>query len=169
MAVVTLKGSPSGTIGALPEVGAPAPDFVLTAADLTDVSLADVAGSVTIVNIVPSLDTGVCAASARRFDKEVAARDGVVCLNVSRDLPFAQTRFCKTEGTDAIVTLSSMRDDAFGRDWGCVIVEGPFSGLLSRAVVVLDGANVVRYTQQVPEIAQEPDYEAVLSAVDSIR
>lgn len=165
MAEITLKGNPIHTIGALPQAGAPAPDFKLTRADLSDVSLADFAGRKLVLNIVPSLDTGVCAASARRFNEEAAALPGVAILTVSNDLPFAQARFCEAEGIGAVVMLSQLRDRAFGKAYGVEIVDGPLAGLLARAVVVLDARHRVAHAQLVPEIAQEPDYAAALKAV----
>ncbi|MEX2442054.1 MAG: thiol peroxidase [Alkalispirochaeta sp.] len=168
MADITLKGTPIHTTGSLPAVGSIAPDFVLTKTDKTDVSLADFAGKKKILNIVPSLDTGVCAASARRFDKEVGGMDDTVCLTISADLPFAAQRFCQAEGVDNVITLSEMRDRAFGRDYGCEIADGPMAGILSRAVLVLDADNTIVYQEQVPEIAQEPDYDKALKAVHSI-
>lgn len=168
MASITLKGNPVHTVGELPAVGSKAPDFRLTAADLSDVSLASFAGKKKILNIVPSLDTGTCAASARRFDREIASISDVVCLTISADLPFASSRFCEAEGIDNVVTLSEMRDKAFGKDYGCEFSDGPLAGILSRAVVVLDTDNTVRYTQQVSEITAEPDYDAALSAVRSL-
>lgn len=164
MATITFKGNQVHTVGELPKVGTRAPDFKLTRGDLSDVSLADFAGKVKILNIVPSLDTSVCALSAKRFDAEVKKLGGTVVLNVSRDLPFAQSRFCKAEGVDTVVPLSELRDRAFGAAYGASMKDGPLAGLLSRAVVVLDGGDKVVYAQQVPEIAQEPDYEAALEA-----
>jgi len=164
MAKITLKGVPVNTIGALPEVGTLAPDFKLTKSDLTDVSLKNFDGKVKILSIVPSLDTGVCATSARTFNKAAASLGDVVILTVSRDLPFAQKRFCEAEGIDAVVTLSELRSRNFGKDYGVEIIDGPMAGLLSRAVVVLNRENEVVYTQQVPEIGQEPDYEKALTA-----
>lgn len=165
MAHITLGGSPIETSGTLPAIGSKVVDFVLTKDDLSDVSLADFAGKKKIVNIVPSLDTGVCAASARRFDHEVSEMTDTVLLTVSNDLPFAMARFCKAEGLTNVVSLSQMRDRSFGKNWGVSITTGPLSGLLSRAVVVLDKNNVVLYTEQVPEIKQEPDYAKVLEAL----
>jgi len=165
MAKITLGGSPIDTCGTLPAVGSKAPDFVLTREDLSDVSLKDFAGKKKIINIVPSLDTGVCAASARRFDHEIANLSDAVLLTVSNDLPFAMSRFCKAEGLTNIISLSQLRTRAFGRDWGVEITTGPLAGLLSRAVVVLDVDNTVLYAEQVPEIKQEPDYEKALAAV----
>ncbi len=165
MAKITLQGNEINTIGELPKVGSKLPAFKLTKGDLSDVSLADFAGKKLIFNIVPSLDTGVCAASAKRFEAEVQKLVDTVVLTVSNDLPFAQDRFCKAEDITNVVTLSQLRDRAFGRDFGVEIVDGPLAGLLSRAVVVADKAGNVIYTQQVPEIVQEPDYTAVLDAI----
>jgi thiol peroxidase len=168
MAKITLGGLPIETSGSLPAVGSKAPDFLLTKEDLSDVTLASFAGKKKIINIVPSLDTGVCAASARRFDREVAARQDTVLLTVSADLPFAQARFCKIEGLTNIIGLSELRNREFGKSWGASIISGPLSGLLSRAVVILDANNTVVYTEQVPEIKSEPDYKAALAALDAI-
>ncbi|SIP97594.1 thiol peroxidase (atypical 2-Cys peroxiredoxin) [Alkalispirochaeta americana] len=165
MATITFKGNPTTTSGVLPAPGTEAPDFCLTDETLQDKTLGDFAGRKKILNIVPSLDTGVCAASARKFDKEMAKRPQAVCLTISRDLPFAATRFCKTEGVSNVITLSDLRDHSFGRDYGCEILDGPFAGLLSRALVVLDEENRVIYCEQVPEIAQEPDYRKALQAL----
>lgn len=164
MATITLRGNPIHTSGSLPEKGQKAPNFTLTRADLKDVSLADFAGKRKIVNIVPSLDTGVCAASARRFNQEASALGNAVVLTVSRDLPFAMKRFCEAEGIKDVVPLSELRSLAFGNDWGVAITDGPMAGLLSRAVVVLDADDRVVYTEQVPEITQEPNYAAALAA-----
>ena len=165
MATITFKGNPIRTAGSLPAAGKAAPAFSLTGADLADVGLEKFAGKKKILNIVPSLDTGVCQASARRFNQEVAALGDTVLLNISADLPFAAKRFCESEGLKNVVTLSCFRSPAFGRDYGATIAEGPLAGLLSRAVVVLDAQNRVVHAQQVPEIAQEPDYAAALAAV----
>jgi len=164
MAKITLKGNVIHTVGELPAVGSKAPDFKLTRGDLSDASLADFAGKVKILNIVPSLDTSTCALSAKRFNKDVKALDGTVVLNVSRDLPFAQARFCKAEGVDVVVPLSALRDLSFGQDYGVAISDGPMAGLLSRAVVVVGKDDRVAYVQQVPEIADEPDYQSALKA-----
>ena len=168
MAEIMLKGKKIHTAGALPAVGAPAPDFKLTKGDLSDVSLGDFAGKKLLLNIVPSVDTGVCAASARRFNTEAIALPGTVVLTISNDLPFAQGRFCEVEGLKNVVMLSQLRDRAFGRAWGAEIVDGPLAGLLSRAVVVLDAGRKVVYTEQVPDIAQEPDYGKALAAVKAL-
>lgn len=164
MATIMLKGNPIQTIGTLPSKGTTAPDFRLTKADLSDVSLRDFRGSAKILNIVPSLDTGVCAASARAFNKAAASLGDVVILTISRDLPFAQMRFCEAEGIDKVITLSELRARDFGNAYGVEITTGPMAGLLSRAVIVLDRNNIVVYTEQVPEIAQEPNYHAALEA-----
>jgi thiol peroxidase len=164
MANITLKGNAIHTEGELPKVGARAPDFKLTQADLKDASLESFEGKKKILNIVPSLDTAVCATSTRRFNQEGGKLPNTVVLVISDDLPFAQKRFCTTEGLANVVTLSEMRSREFGRDYGVRIVDGPMAGLLSRAVVVLDERNHVVYTEQVPEIAQEPDYDKALAA-----
>ncbi len=164
MATIALHGKPLHTVGSLPAIGTTAPDFTLTTSGLEDVRLSDFKGKVKILSIVPSLDTGTCAASARRFDKEAGTLPDTVVLNVSRDLPFAADRFCKAEGLDHIATLSEMRGRSFGKDWGVEMTDGPLAGLLSRAVVVLDRNDKVVYTQQVPEVSQEPDYAPVLKA-----
>lgn len=168
MATITLKGNPIHTIGNLPAKGTASPDFRLTGGDLADVSLASFSGKKKILNIVPSLDTGICQMSARRFNAEAGKLADTVILNISADLPFAQKRFCDSEKLSHIVNLSTMRAPSFGKDFGVVIVDGPLAGLMSRCVIVLDRDNRVAYTQQVPEIAQEPDYEAVLKALSSL-
>jgi len=168
MAKITLGGNPVETSGTLPLVGTKAPPFTLTREDLSDVTLADFSGKNKIVNIVPSLDTGICATSARKFDHEIAKRKDAVLLTVSCDLPFAMSRFCKAEGLENIVSLSQMRDRNFGKDWGVAMSSGPLAGILSRAVVVLDAEDTVVYAEQVPEIKREPDYGAALAALDGI-
>lgn len=168
MARITFKGAPISTVGDLPRVGSAAPDFSLVDGSLQDRRLSDYAGKILILNIVPSLDTSVCALSAKRFDAEIGKHPGATALTISCDLPFAQGRFCKAEGVSNVITLSQMRDRSFGKDYGAEILDGPLAGLLSRAVMVLDDKGIVRYAQQVPEIAQEPDYAAALSAVMSI-
>lgn len=166
MAEITLKGNPIHTNGELPAVGSVAPDFRLTTKDLEDVGLDGFAGKRKIVSIVPSLDTGVCAESTKKFNGLVANRDDVVVLVVSADLPFAQTRFCGAEGLDRVHTLSMMRSKNFGKDYGVLVQDGPLAGITARAVVVLDADNRVLYTQLVPEIGQEPDYDAAFAALD---
>lgn len=164
MATVTFKGSPVHTRGQLPAVGTRAPDFLLTRGDLVDVRLADFKGKRKILNIVHSLDTGTCAASARRFNQEASRLPGVVILTISADLPFAQKRFCEAEGIDRVTPLSQMRNRDFGVAYGVELVDGPLAGLLARSVVVVDENDVVVHAQQVPEISLEPDYAAVLAA-----
>jgi thioredoxin-dependent peroxiredoxin len=165
MATITLQGNPIHTAGELPKAGAKAPDFNLTRGDLQDVTLKEFEGKKKLLNIVPSLDTGVCAASARRFNQEAAKVPGAVILTISCDLPFAQKRFCEAEGIQAVVPLSELRARKFGEDYGVRIVDGPLAGLLSRAIVVVDEKDKVVYAEQVPEIAQEPDYEKALAAL----
>lgn len=163
MAQITLKGKPVNTIGSLPEVGSPAPDFKLTTGDLQDVSLADYQGKKKILSIVTSLDTGTCAASAKTFENRAHTLPNTVIITISLDLPFAQQRFCQAEGVDNVVTLSAFRSPSFGRDYGVQMIDGPLKGLFSRAVVVLDEDNRVIYTEQVPENGQEPDYDTAVS------
>ena len=165
MSKVTFKGNPVETSGTLPALGAAAPDFSLTNGELQDVGLKAFAGKRKILNIVPSLDTGVCAKSARTFNAEVATMADVVLLNISADLPFAAKRFCDAEGLTRVVTLSTFRSPAFGKAYGAQIVAGPLAGLMSRAVVVLDAQDKVIYAQLVPEITTEPDYAAVVKAL----
>jgi thiol peroxidase len=165
MATVTLKGKPFKTIGELPAVGSKAPAFTLTNAALEDVGLDAFAGKKKVLNIVPSLDTPVCATSTRTFNQKAAGKKDTVVLVISADLPFAQKRFCSAEGIDGVVTLSMIRGKNFAKDYGVLITEGPLAGLCSRAVVVLDASNKVVYTEQVPEIAQEPDYDKALAAL----
>lgn len=165
MATITYKGTPVHTFGELPAQGSKAPDFTLTKNDFTDVSLKDFAGKKKIINIVLSLDTGTCSASATRFEGEVEKLGNTVVLTVSRDLPYASRRFCEAAGVSSVLTLSALRDESFGKDYGVLMIDGPRAGLLSRAIVVLNEEDEVVYTEQVPEIAQEPDYEKALAAV----
>ena len=165
MALITFKGNPIQTSGELPDEGATAPDFKLTKTDLSDVSLKDFAGKKKILNITPSLDTGVCATSAQKFNEAVSKLTGVVLLNVSADLPFAAGRFCESHHLQNVVALSTFRSPDFAKAYGVAIVDGPLAGLTARAVVVLDAQNKVLHAELVPEIAQEPDYAAALAAV----
>ena len=165
MATVTLKGNSTHTLGELPAEGGSAPDFRLVRGDLSEATLGDYAGKRKVINIVPSLDTPVCAAQARHFNEAAAALDDTVVLVISGDLPFAQSRFCSTEGIDNLEMLSAFRSPEFGREWGIGIADGPLAGLTARAVVVADENDRIVYTQLVPEIGQEPDYEAVLGAL----
>lgn len=166
MAKVTLKGNPITTIGALPALGSKIPGFKLTAGDLSDKTAADFAGKKLVLNIFPSIDTGTCAASVRRFNSEASKLgDDVVVLCISRDLPFAQGRFCGAEGLENVINLSSMKDESFGKDFGVKFTDGPLEGLLSRSVIITDADGVVKYTQQVAETTEEPDYEPALAAL----
>ena len=165
MADITLHDNPIKTIGTLPETSSKAPDFKLTKADLSDASLKDFTGKRLVLNIFPSIDTGVCATAVRRFNAEAEKLKNTAVLCISADLPFAQARFCGAEGLDRVINLSAMRDRKFGEDYGVTIIDGPLAGLFSRAVVILDENGTVRYTEQVPEITQEPDYEAALQVL----
>ena len=160
---VTLGGNPISVAGNFPKVGDTAPDFKLVSGDLSEVSLSDFAGKKKLLNIVPSLDTGVCAMSTKKFND--AAVDGVATLVISADLPFAQGRFCGAEGTTNVVTLSTMRGAEFKRNYGVDITDGPLAGVTARAVVVLDEHNKVLYSELVSEIKNEPNYEAALAAL----
>jgi thiol peroxidase len=166
MATVTLKGNPISIHGELPAVGDTIPGFTLVRGDLSSASLDDYAGKRKIINIVPSLDTPVCAAQARHFNEAAASIDNAIVLVISADLPFAQQRFCSTEGIDNLEALSTFRSPEFGRDWGIRLTEGPLEGLNARAVVVTDDTDRVVHSQLVPEIGQEPDYDAALAALD---
>jgi thioredoxin-dependent peroxiredoxin len=165
MADITFKGNPVHTNGSLPKVGDKAPDFRLVDAGLGEKTLADFAGKKKVLTINPSYDTGVCQASARKFHARVGDRDGVALLVISADLPFAQKRFCTTEGIDGAVSLSSFRA-TFARDYGVEMVDGPLKGLTARAVVVLDENDVVKHAELVPEIGTEPDFDAALATLD---
>jgi len=165
MASVTLHGDPIRISGELPAVGSRAPDFNLIDTALNERTLAEFSGLRKVVNIVPSLDTPVCAAQARRFDQEAAALDNTRVLVVSADLPFAQARFCSTECTDDILPLSTVRSTDFGRAYGVLLEEGPLAGICARAVVVLDSDDTVLHAELVPEISEEPDYDAALAAL----
>lgn len=162
MANITMKGNPIKTIGSLPQVGSKAPDFLLTAQDLSDTDLKKFQGKIKILNIVPSLDTSVCSTSAKKFHNFLKDKDNVVLVNISMDLPFAQSRFCKAEGLKSEEFLSAFRS-SFPKDYGVLITDGPIKGLCSRGVVVLDKDNKIIYTEQVPEIGQEPDYNKVMA------
>lgn len=164
MATITLKGSAIHTTGDLPKKGSQAPQFKLVRTDLSEVTLANFSGKKKVLNIFPSVDTGVCAASVRKFNKDAAGLSNVVVLNISMDLPFALQRFCGAEGIKNAEGLSAFRS-SFANEYGLKIADGPLAGLCSRAVVVLDEENRVLYTEQVPEIATEPNYEAALKTL----
>lgn len=165
MANITLSGNLIHTFGNLPATGSKAPDFKLVKSDLSVANLKDFEGKKLVLNIFPSLDTGICAASVRHFNAAASKLENTVVLCISKDLPFAHNRFCVAEGLNNVITASDFREGSFGKDYGVVIIDGPFEGLLSRAVLVLDEKGIVKYTEQVPEIAQEPNYEAALQAV----
>ena len=161
---MTFHGSPVHSVGELPAVGSYTPAFELVGADLGPVSSESLSGRRVVLNIFPSVDTGVCATSVREFNKRASGLANTVVVCVSKDLPFAQTRFCGAEGLDDVVTASAFRS-GFGEDYGVALADGPLAGLLSRAVVVIDADGTVLYTQQVPEIGEEPDYEAAVAAL----
>jgi len=166
MANVTLKGNEIHTSGSMPEVGSLAPDFKGVKSDLSELSLSDLKGKRVVLNVFPSLDTSVCAASVRRFNKEAASLNNTVVLAVSKDLPFAHGRFCTTEGLENVVSLSAFRCSCFEDKYGMLLIDGPLNGLLARGVVVIDEAGKVVYTELVPEITTEPNYEAALASLN---
>jgi thiol peroxidase len=168
MATITLNGDVIHTNGDLPPVGEVAPDFKLVGKDLADIALTRFTGKKKLLNIVPSLDTPVCAISTKKFNDFARKREDVVMLVISADLPFASSRFCGAEGIDNVISLSMMRSRNFAKDYGVLIVDGPLAGITARAVVVLDKDNKVVYTEYVPEIGQEPDYAKAIAALDSI-
>jgi thiol peroxidase len=165
MATVTLKGNPIDVAGSFPQKGQKAPAFRLVAKDLKDVSLSDYAGKRKVLNIVPSLDTAVCATSTRKFNERAGSLANAVVLVISADLPFAAGRFCSTEGLNNVVTLSTLRGREFMKAYGVEITSGPLAGVTARGVVVLDENDTVLHSELVPEIAQEPNYDAALTAL----
>lgn len=165
MAEITFKGNPVHTSGSLPAVGTTAPSFQLVAGDLSDKTLADFAGKNVVLNIVPSFDTGICAKSVIAFNTKAGELGDTVIVNVSKDLPFAQSRFCDSNQVEHVTNLSAFRSPGFGQDFGIEMVDGPLQGLLGRAVIVLDSNHQVIYNELVPEIAQEPNYDAAISAL----
>ncbi|MCE5346819.1 MAG: thiol peroxidase [Bacteroidales bacterium] len=165
MAKITLKGNTVNTSGTLPLEGSKAPDFNLVKSDLGNLSLSDLKGKKLILSISPSLDTSVCATSVRKFNQLAAGKTNTMVLAITKDLPFAHDRFCTTEGITNVVPLSGFRDSAFGRSYGVEIIDGPFAGLYARSIVVIDEKGNIVYTQLVPEIAEEPDYNAALAAL----
>jgi thiol peroxidase len=165
MASITLKGNPVHTNGDLPKTGAAAPDFSLVKTDLSDLTLRSLAGKTVVLNVFPSIDTSTCATSVRTFNAAAAGFDDTVVLCVSKDLPFAQKRFCGAENLDRVVPVSAFRDQAFGKAYGVSIVDGPLAGLFARAVFVIDPKGKLQHAQLVPEIAHEPDYAAVLATL----
>ncbi len=165
MAKITFKGSPVNTNGNLPAVGSDAPDFKLTATDLSEVSLKDFKGKNIVLNIFPSLDTSVCATSVRKFNQQAAGLSDTIVLAISKDLPFAHARFCTTEGIENVKPASAFRENGFENLYGIIMIDGPLKGLLARSVVVIDKNGKIIYTELVPEIAQEPNYAAALANI----
>lgn len=165
MSTTTFKGIPVNTIGELPAIGSQLPDFQLVKTNLSETAPADFAGKQMVLNIFPSLDTSVCAASVRKFNVEAAKLDNTVVLCISKDLPFAHNRFCVAEGIENVVPLSEFRSNNFGKTYGVMMTDGPLKGLLARSVVVADATGKVLYAEMVPEITQEPDYDSALAAL----
>jgi thiol peroxidase len=165
MANITLKGNPVETVGELPQTGSNAPDFTLVKSDLSEVNLKEYQGKRLILNIFPSIDTPTCATSVRTFNKAAGSQANTVVLCVSADLPFAASRFCGAEGIENVATGSTFRTPSFGKDYGVEIATGPLTGLLSRAIVVIDESGKVIHTEQVTEIGDEPNYEAALAVL----
>ncbi len=166
MAKITFRGNPVSTVGELPKVGVGAPDFKLVKGDLSELSLSELKGKNVILNIFPSIDTGVCAASVRKFNKEASSLNNTTVLCISADLPFASGRFCGAEGLEDVITLSVFRDNnAFANAYGVLMTDGPLHGLLARSVVVVNPEGKVVYNELVPEIAQEPDYNSAINSI----
>lgn len=165
MAKITLRGNPVNTSGTLPVIGTKAPGFTLVKSDLSQLSLEELKGKKVILNISPSLDTGICATAVRKFNQLAAGSANAVVLAITKDLPFAHGRFCSTEGINNVVTLSGFRDSDFGKAYGVDILDGPMAGLYARSIVVIDEKGNVVYNELVPEIAQEPDYDSALAAL----
>jgi len=165
MAEITVGGNLFHTIGELPAVGSKASDFILRKDDLSKATLADYKGKKVVMNIFPSLDTGTCAASVRHFNAAAANLDNTVVLCISRDLPFAQKRFCGAEGLNDVITLSDFNTGQFTKDYGLQVIDGPLEGFASRVVILLDEEGTITYTQQVPEVSEEPNYDEALAAL----
>jgi|TARA_B110000014_G_C20085796_1_gene567859 thiol peroxidase len=165
MATVTLKGNNINTSGNLPKIGSQAPDFKLVKTDLSIASLNDFKGKSIVLNIFPSIDTGTCAQSVRQFNKELNEIDDVTVLCISRDLPFAQARFCGAEGLDNVINLSDFKDNSFGKTYGLDFIDGPLEGLHSRAIVIINEKGIITYTEQVQEIVDEPNYKKAFEAL----
>ena len=165
MATITISGNTIHTSGELPATGSMAPDFKLVKSDLSEFSLSDLKGKKVLLNIFPSLGTGICSASVRKFNEKAAGLTNTVVLAISKDLPFAAKEFCTTNGIENVITLSVFRHPDFGKNYGVDILDGPFAGLLARCVIILDETGKVIYTEQVPEIGQEPDYEKALKSL----
>ena len=167
MATITLGGNEVRTSGNLPEIGSKIKDFKLVAIDLSTKTLNDFSGKQLVLNIFPSVNTGVCSASVRAFNKMAGELDNTLVLCISRDLPFAQDQFCAAEGLENVIMLSDFKTGDFGKDYGLIMTDGGFDGLLSRVVIITDAQGTVTYTEQVPEIGQEPNYEAALQAMNN--
>lgn len=165
MTKITFKGNPVNTAGDLPAIGIKAPSFTLTKTDLSEVSLSDFNGKRVVLNIFPSIDTEVCAASVRRFNAEASKLDNTVVLCISRDLPFAHSRFCGAEGLDQVISLSDYKNDLFDQAYGVKMIDGPLAGLHSRAVVIINKEGKVTHVEQVKDIVEEPNYEAAIKAL----
>lgn len=165
MSTITHKGIEVHTAGSLPAIGTVAADFRGAKTDLSNIQLKDFSGKKIILNIFPSIDTGICSASVRRFNKEAATFKNVVVLCVSKDLPQAHKRFCEAEGINSVITVSVIRDDSFDKAYGVKMIDGPMEGLLSRAIIIIGEDGKIKYTQQVPEIAQDPNFEEALKAL----
>ena len=165
MAKITFKGAPVTTIGDLPKVGTPAPDFTLTKNDLSPIGKKDLAGKNVVLNIFPSIDTSVCATTVRTFNQKAAGMPNTVVLCVSKDLPFAHKRFCAAENIDKVQAVSAFRGPDFGKDFGVTIKDGPLAGLFARAIVVISATGQVTHSELVPEIANEPNYDQAIAAV----
>lgn len=165
MAKITFTGKPVNTVGELPAVGTKAPDFSLVKGDLSEVKLSSLKGKNVILNIFPSIDTGVCATSVRTFNKDASSLPNTVVLAISADLPFASGRFCTVENIKNVEPLSVFRSPEFGKEYGLTMVDGPLKGLLARAVVVIDAEGTIKYEELVPEIAQEPNYEKAIKSL----
>jgi thiol peroxidase len=165
MASITLGGNPINTNGELPKVGAKAPSFTMTKNDLSIATLQDFEGSKLVLNIFPSIDTATCATSVRKFNEQASQLSNTKVLCISRDLPFAQKRFCGAEGLENVINLSDFKDGSFGKNYGLEITDSVLAGLHSRVVIVIDETGTVLYSEQVPEIADEPNYNAALAAL----
>jgi len=167
MAKITLGGTDTNTIGNLPEIGSDAPDFMLVSKDMSEKSLASYHGQKVVLNIYPSIDTGICAASTKKFNEEGDKLENTRIICISKDLPFALNRYCEAEGIENLDNLTNFRDGGdFGKNYGVEIIDGAFKGLNARAVVVVDEDGKVKYTELVPEVGQEPNYEAALGALN---
>jgi thiol peroxidase len=165
MAKITLRGNPVNTSGNLPAIGSMAPAFTLVKTDLGNISLSELKGKKLILSISPSLDTSVCATSARKFNELAAGKENTMVLTITKDLPYAAGRFCTTEGIKNVVPLSGFRDTAFGKAYGVDLIDGPMAGLYARSIVVIDETGKVKYTELVPETVNEPDYDTALKAL----